>query len=188
MKWFLTPISHWEFVNNAEMWNKCLCWVLVSWWGVEQAWKQHFHMDRIKRSTVFQSQQLDFNMSGYTQPAWLEHRVPSSVSTMETLKDVLRISILSPPTKLKESLELPPQSARSHVVGVKNERKVFSPFGKKGVQPAHTSLDRTAHTGTTNCGSDKCVLCKRAAEKQRAGMLSTLLSAASVLDSIIKLH
>lgn len=80
----------------------------MSWVWI-QAWKHHFHMERIKRSTVLRSQQLDFRHVGLhtTRTGW-KMESPSSVSTMKTLKDVLWISILSPPTKLKEQSEITP--------------------------------------------------------------------------------
>lgn len=54
---------------------------------MSRARKYHVHMDGIKRSTVLKSQQLDVDMSGYTQPApagkW---KSPSYAGTMETLR------------------------------------------------------------------------------------------------------
>lgn len=115
------PISHWSFVNNAQIWNKCLCWVFMSWVWM-QAWKQHFHMGRIKRSTVLQSQQLHLNMLGYTQPTLAGKRSPCPLHRQWRLWKTLCESAFYPcRSSWERSLKLP---LGSHVF--RWEKSVFT--------------------------------------------------------------
>lgn len=77
----------------------------------------------------------------YTTRTGWKMKSLSSVSTMKTLKDVLWISILSLPTKLKEQskITLANHSGVTSLEG-KMRAKCFLYLARKGVQPSHTSM------------------------------------------------
>lgn len=170
----------------------------MSWVWI-QAWKHHFHMERIKRSTVLQSQQLDLDMLGYTQPALAGKWSPFPLFRQWRLWKMFCESAFYPGRQSwTSSLELPRQTAReSRLWSEKWEKSVFSIWRERCSTITLTNL-RTSDTfpfistawqphiqvrRRTDCKSDKCVPSHR-----NVGMLSTLLSAAPALDSIIKLH
>lgn len=158
------------------MFVSCVVWI--------QAWKHHFHMEENQKiyCTWFSAIRLRHVGLHTTRTGW-KIESPSSFSTMKTLKNVLWISILSPPTKLKEQsgITLANRSGVTSSQG-KMREKCFLLLARKGVQPSRSRL-RTLdtfpitstvwkHTHTNaDCKSDTFVLISR-------------LSAASVLDSL----
>lgn len=168
----------------------CVVWI--------QAWKHHFHMEENQKiyCTLFSAIRLR-HVGLHTGGTGWKIESPSSFSTRKTLKNVLWISILSLPTKLREQsgITLANRSGVTSSQGQMRE-KLFLFLARKGVQPSRSRL-RTWDTfplistvwkhryTNADCKSDTFVLTSRAAGTERVGMSSTRLSAASALDSVI---
>ena len=121
-------------------------------WVWMQAWKQHFHMGRIKRSTVLQSQQLYLNMLGYTQPTLAGKRNPCPLLRQWRHWKTLCESAFYPcRPSWKSSLKLP---LGSHVF--RWEKSVFTIWHERCWTIAHFYEPGTPHTQVHKCRHNEC--------------------------------